>query len=201
MLWVGERGVLCPEVDPQNVDLEDISEKLTEISFPMLNTFNINYDRPLHWLSNVSAPRLTMLSIQWEHQSDIELPTNLLFSPFPSIKHVHFRRTCDEEEIISLLKLMPNVTVANISPMATKSDFGLGLLRSLTETGNDTLLCPKLSYLVLGFPLHRIHTPKPTLEPEIMRLIQMEERFITFLQVFWSTGDGSREYASIPRTG
>ncbi|PVF91059.1 hypothetical protein CPB86DRAFT_426763 [Serendipita vermifera] len=196
-LFVGERDVPGAPIGPQLTYFDDSKAKLTQITFPMLKSLYINSDHPLQWLSNVSAPRLTMLFIQWVHESDIELPNDLIFSPFPSIENIQFRTTCDDEEIISLLKLMPNVTVANISPMSTRSDFGLGLLRSLTETENDSLLCPKLNNLTLGFPPQRVHTPKVTLEPEIKRLIEMEKRTISSLQVHWSTSSGSQQYGSI----
>ncbi|PVF92116.1 hypothetical protein CPB86DRAFT_819918 [Serendipita vermifera] len=196
-LWVGARGVPGTPSSPQIIEFEG---KLTQSWFSMLKSLYINSGHPLHWLANVSAPRLAMLFVEWDRRPNLELPTGLIFSPFTSIKRFHFCTPCDDEEIISLLKLMPNVTTADISPALMKSDFGLGLLRGLAEAGNDSLLCPELDSLTLGGPSHRVRTQRAALEPEIKRLIQMEERSISSLRVYWGTRDRPQQYASTSRT-
>lgn len=199
-LSVGEYGVSGASIGPRGVNLDGSKEELPQVSFPMLKSFAIKSGHPSHWLSNVSAPQLRTLSIKWEHYSNVEPPKDLLLGPFPSVKWILSHTPFDDEEIIPILKLLPNVTEVDIFPESTKWDFGLGFLKSLIETENDSSLCPKLSKLTLGSSSHQVHTQKFELEPEIERLIQMGKRPITSLRVFWSTGGGYQQYASISRT-
>ncbi|PVF92108.1 hypothetical protein CPB86DRAFT_830208 [Serendipita vermifera] len=202
MLYVWEQGNSDAGTGSQTVNSEIFAQKLTYISFPMLKSFGMTTHAPLPWLSNVTAPRLEFVSIQWEDKPDRQLLKDLSFDPFPSITHLDLRTTRDDEETISLLKLMPNVSAVELSPTSMKLNFGLVLLRSLMDAESG-LLCPKLSYLMLGFISHRVYTPKHRLEPEIKRLIQMEERAVSSLSVcvFWSDSDDFQMYENtVPDT-
>ncbi|PVF92886.1 hypothetical protein CPB86DRAFT_790690 [Serendipita vermifera] len=193
-LIIYEQDHSAAEEDFRMVDFGDTEGKLKHLLFPELISFTILSYRPLHWLFNITAPRLSELSINWEYPCDTGVPRDLNLCALTTVQDLSLNIR-DNETIVWLLASTPNVTSLVITPTEDER-FGIAFLTSLRAAQDGFPLCPKLRHLRLGRNWLMVRTPKAMLEPEIRRTLITRAPLDCdfYIDVFWNVENRLQSY-------
>ncbi|PVF95720.1 hypothetical protein CPB86DRAFT_875460 [Serendipita vermifera] len=175
------------------------NDTLDLVTFPEVQSMEIESSSPELCLTNISMPKLASLRLhfrrQWARSNTFQWASIGRFSTLKTLI-LHFDEGIDDAFAVEILQDLPSLT-SFASSSSYFRDYGAKILPCLMEYDEGFLHCPILEELTLGMEKRRIWGRKTVLVPLMKRLIKARERYDAPLlkaEIYWDSSLEAVQY-------